>query len=64
MAMHARAKWMTTIIAEVFKLTDYDVVDVFRQFQQQFDDFYKGVGPNRIFIYNQPTYKINDGGEV
>ena len=33
MAMHARAKWMTTIIAEVFKLTDYDVVDVFRQFQ-------------------------------
>jgi len=30
MAMSARAKWMASIIADVFKIGEYDALEVFR----------------------------------
>lgn len=28
------------------------------------EDFFKGIGPNRIFIYYQTQYKISESGEI
>lgn len=53
------------MISEVFKVFEGDAQDIFRgQYQQCFDDFFKGVGPNRIFVYYQPQYKIAESGEI
>jgi hypothetical protein len=41
MAMTARAKWMASVIADVFKIGEYDALEVFRvqKYTQMFDDF-------------------------
>jgi len=65
MAMSARAKWMASIIVDVFKVNDSEALEVFRgPYQPLFDDFFKGVGSNRIFIYYQTQYKISESGEI
>lgn len=65
MAMSLRAKWMAGIISDVFGIGEYDAQEVFRgQYQQNFDDFFKGYGPNRIFIYYQSHFKISESGEI
>ena len=64
--MSARAKWMASIIADVFKIGEYDALEVFRNqsYQAHFDDFIKGVGPSRIFVYYQNPYKVNESNEI
>jgi hypothetical protein len=66
MAMTPRAKWMASIIADAFKIGEFDALEVFRnqQFAQIFDDFQKGIGPSRIFVYYQTPYKISESGEI
>ena len=66
MAMTPRAKWMASVVADVFKLGEYDALEVFRnqQFQPLFDGFFNGTGDTRIFIYYQTQYKVTDGGEI
>jgi hypothetical protein len=53
MAMTARAKWMASVIADVFQIGEYDAYEVFKNDvnKQMLEDFQKGVGPSRIFIF-------------
>lgn len=32
--------------------------------QPYFEDFFRGIGPNRIFVYHQTQYKISESGEI
>jgi len=66
MAMSPRAKWMASVIADVFKIGEFDALEVFRKESHQplFEDFFKGAGPSRIFIYYQTPYKITESGEI
>jgi len=66
MAMSARSKWMTSLIADAFKVNELSVAEeVFQsKYKAAFDDFFAGVGPARIFVYYQTAYKINESGEI
>lgn len=63
MAMSTRAKWMSSVIADVFNVGEYDAHEVFKTNKDFFDTFWKGVGPARIFVYYQIPYKMNDNGD-
>lgn len=66
MAMTARAKWMASVIADVFQIGEYDAYEVFKNdvYKQMLDDFQKGDGPSRIFIYYQTQHKVLESGEI
>lgn len=66
MAMTQRAKWMAATIAEVFGINEYDVT-LFSvpQFKNLFDEFFEGVGSDRILVYYQCKYQVNtETGEI
>lgn len=66
MAMTARAKWMASVIADVFQIGEYDAYEVFKNDvnKQMLEDFQKGVGPSRIFIFYQTQHKVTESGEI
>ena len=57
---------MASVVADVFKIGEYDALEIFRntQFQPMFEGFFSGSGDARLFIYYQTPYKVTDGGEI
>jgi dynein heavy chain len=56
---------MASVIADVFKIGENDAQEVFRSGSQpQFEEFFKGAGPARIFVYYQTPYKVTEAGEI
>ena len=66
MAMTARAKWMASVIADVFQIGEYDAYEVFKNDvnKQMLEDFQKGAGPARIFVFYQTQHKITESGDI
>jgi hypothetical protein len=57
---------MAATIAEVFGINEYDVT-LFSvpQFKHTFDEFFEGVGPDRILVYYQSQFKVHpETGEI
>lgn len=56
---------MATIIADAFKIGEYDTQPAFTgQHAQLWEDFVKGVGPSRLFVFYQVPYRTDSNGEI
>ena len=57
---------MASIIMDVFSVGEYDAQEALKKDNAPhlIDDFMKGNGTNRIFVYYQIPYKITDSGEI
>ena len=66
MALSQRCNWMAQIIADVFKMNEYEALEIFRNpsFSPLFEDFFGGTGSDRIFVYYQIPYKITESGDI
>jgi hypothetical protein len=66
MALQPRVKWMASVIVDVFGVVDIDAHDALKKDHAPhlIDDFLKGNGTSRIFVYYQIPYKITDSGDI
>jgi hypothetical protein len=56
---------MASIIADAFKIGEYDTQAAFAPpFAQLWEDFQKGIGPSRIFVFYQIPYRTAENGEI
>lgn len=57
---------MASVICDSFMIRETEANEVFRSntYKPLFDNFFAANGSSKIFVYYQPTYKINESGEV
>jgi len=56
---------MASIIADAFKIGEYDTQGAFAGSNAQlWEDFIRGVGPSRLFVFYQIPYRTDSNGEI
>ena len=64
MIQSARGRWMASIMADSFKIGEYDTRLAFLgQHKQLWEDFVQGIGTSWIFVFYQAPLKADANGE-